>query len=179
MGDVWLRIGKVDKAFDTLMVAESFYVVTMTALKISVSIFFLRVMVKTWQRWVIYVSLVLATAVNIAYFFVLVFQCGVPHGGMKFLMKQLAKKCLTREGMLAASYTHGVVTTITDIAFAILPLTVVKEMKLRLRERITVVAILTLAAVYVEKPPQQKFTSTNGNSVVESHLWSDSSTFLA
>lgn len=147
MGDVYLRIPHVDLAFDTLMVAESFYVVTMCALKISVSIFFLRVMVKPWQRWLVYISLFLATAVNLAYFFVIVFQCGVPRGGMEFLMKQLAQKCLKKEEFLAASYIHGVVTTITDVGFAVLPVTVLKESKLRLRERITVVGILSLAAM--------------------------------
>jgi hypothetical protein len=146
MGDVYLRIGNVDLAFDTLMVAEAFYVVTMCALKVSVSIFFLRVMVKPWQRWVIYAALFAATAVNIAYFFVIIFQCGVPKGAMIFLTKQLAQKCLKKNEFLAASYVHGVITTVTDIGFAILPITIFKESRLGLRERLIVVAILMLAA---------------------------------
>ncbi|KIW08155.1 uncharacterized protein PV09_01088 [Verruconis gallopava] len=147
MGDGYLRIGNVDAAFNWLMAAESFYVVTMCALKVSVSIFFLRVMIKPWQRKIVYASLLLATLINIAYFFLIVFQCGVPRGGMSFLIKQLAKKCLTPAQFLGVSYTHGAISSVTDIVFALLPFTVLRESKLRTRERATVVAILALAAI--------------------------------
>jgi hypothetical protein len=147
MGDIYLRTDNVDLVYDTLMVAEAFYVVTMTALKVSVCIFFLRVMVRPWQRWFIFTSLFFATAVNLTYFFIIIFQCGVPSGGgLKFLMRQLAQTCLKKEEFLAASYIHGVITTLTDIGFAILPVTILKESTLGMRERVTVVGILTLAA---------------------------------
>jgi hypothetical protein len=147
MGDVYLRVGSVDTAFDWLLVAESFYVVTMCALKISVAIFFTRVMVKPWQRWVVYVSVGLATAINIAYFFLIVFQCGVPNGGMRFLIRQLSKKCLTPAQFLGVSYTHGAISSVTDLIFAFLPVAILRQSKLQRRERMTVLLILTLAAV--------------------------------
>jgi hypothetical protein len=147
MGDGYLRVSKADRAFNWLLVAESFYVTTMCALKVSVSIFFLRVMLKPWQRWVIYVSLGLATAINIAYFFVIVFQCGVPKGGMSFLLRSMANKCLTPAQFLGVSYTHGAISSGTDMIFAALPVAMLRQSNLRTRERVTVLMILTLAAV--------------------------------
>lgn len=147
MGDIYLRVGSAGTAFNWLLVAESFYVVTMCALKFSVAIFFLRVMVKPWQRNVVYVSVALATVMNIVYFFVIVFQCGTPHGGMWFLLQQLAQKCLTRSQFLGVSYTHGVVSSVTDIVFAVLPVVILRSSKLQAREKATVLLILSLAAM--------------------------------
>jgi hypothetical protein len=147
MGDRYLKANSADKAFNSLLVAESFYVVTMCALKISVAIFFLRITIKAWQRWTVYVSLALATTWNVAYFFIIVFQCGMPRGGMSFLTRKLSGKCITTAEILGLGYTHGVIQTVTDLVFACLPVAVMRQSKLGLREKATVLFILTLAAV--------------------------------
>lgn len=60
-----------------LVTAEVFYVLTMLVLKISLALFFLRIMVKRWQQKVVYVAITFSTLMSIGYFFFACFQCGV------------------------------------------------------------------------------------------------------
>jgi hypothetical protein len=130
-----------------LLVTEDFYILTMLTLKISLGVFFLRIVIKTWEKRVVYVTLGIATLFNVAYFFFAVFQCGIFKNANEFWIKLSSNRCITPPQAVGVSYTHAIITTITDWVFAILPLAMLKESQLARREKIIVGFILTLGAM--------------------------------
>ncbi|KAG9645928.1 hypothetical protein KCU64_g10726, partial [Aureobasidium melanogenum] len=61
------------------------YILTTVTLKISLAIFFLRIVVRPWQRKVIYAATTVYAVYATAFAFVAVFQCGIP---TNFLIKE-------------------------------------------------------------------------------------------
>lgn len=120
----------------------------MMTLKISLAIFFLRIMVERWHRNVVIGAVTLSTAFSIAYFFFAVFQCGAPIDPFTFLIKKLSGRgCINSTQILGMSYTHSAITTVTDLTFAIVPLAILKGLNMRKREKIAVFFILLLGAL--------------------------------
>jgi hypothetical protein len=131
-----------------LLVTEIFYVLTMLFLKISLAIFFLRIMVAPWQRRVVYITAGIATAFSLAYFFFAIFQCGVPKGPYVFFIRKLSGQCVTPTQILGFSYAHGAITSLTDVIFGFLPIPMLHHTTMNRREKTTVGFILILGAMY-------------------------------
>jgi hypothetical protein len=130
-----------------LLVTEDFYVLTMICLKISLSLFFLRVLLQQWERRIIYVVVTLSTLFGIGYFFVAVFQCGIYKDAFDFWTKLISNQCITPPQVLGVSYTYAVITTLTDCTFAILPIPMLRKSQLALKEKFIVGFILILGAM--------------------------------
>jgi hypothetical protein len=130
-----------------LLVTEYFYILTMLVLKISLAIFFLRIIAKPWQRNLVYAAVTLSTLFNIGYFFFAVFQCGIPKGAFVFFIKKVSGKCINKAEILGVSYAHGAVTTFTDLIFAFLPVFMLHDTNMNRREKWTVGLILVLGAM--------------------------------
>lgn len=118
----------------------------MLVLKISLAIFFLRIIVKPWQKAFVCVSVGLSSIFNLFYFFFTVFQCGVPSSPYLFFIRQLTGQCITRAEVLGVGYAYGGITIYTDAMFAILPAFILRGTNMNVRERLTVGFILILAA---------------------------------
>jgi hypothetical protein len=117
------------------------------AIKISLAIFFLRLMghAQTWHRWVIYVAVGISTLYSTAYFFFSIFQCGFFSNIEAFAARRLSgAQCVTGMQALIVSFTHAAITATTDWIFAGLGLFVVMRLKMRLREKFIVFIILSL-----------------------------------
>jgi hypothetical protein len=131
-----------------LIAAESFYVWTMVFLKISLGIFFLRILVERWQRRVVYLVVGLSCFFGFGYFWYAVFQCGVPNQGNKFWEKKIAKECSsTRAQVLGTGYAHAALTAMTDLSMALLPIPMLRRARITYKEKLVVGGILALAAV--------------------------------
>lgn len=48
------------------------------ALKISLGLLLLRVLVRKWMRWAIYITLIISIIFGSAYLFLVMFECGNP-----------------------------------------------------------------------------------------------------
>jgi len=139
----------VDASIKFLLISETFYILTLLAFKISLCLFFLRITDKTWHRVVSLVAVTTSTVFSTAYFFFAVFQCGYPSDGVQFMMRKLANQCVPKGPSLGMGYTHALIVSLTDITFAVLPLTLLHETNLNFREKITVGMILILGTAYV------------------------------
>lgn len=76
-------------------------------LKVSLAIFFLRVVNKKWQRWVIYASVGIYCTFGTAWLFIALFQCGNP---ANYLAAQLSAhpSCLDYKTVLGPlNYLHS------------------------------------------------------------------------
>jgi hypothetical protein len=116
-------------------------------LKISLAIFFLRIMIKPWQRRTVYVAVTLSTLFNIAYFFFAIFQCGYPSSASVFVIRRLTGGCVSSIQILGVSYTHAAVTMATDLTFAALPISILRGSSMKKREKWIIGFILILGAV--------------------------------
>jgi hypothetical protein len=130
-----------------LLVTEDFYILTMLVLKVSLAIFFLRILIDKWQRRIIIATVTVSTLFGIAYFFFAVFQCGVVKNSFDLWFKFASHKCITRSQILGISYTHATITTGSDWIFALIPLSMMKQLQLRWKEKLIVGFILTLGAM--------------------------------
>jgi hypothetical protein len=121
----------------------------MISLKISLGIFFLRIVINQVQRRIIYFIVFLSSIFGFVYFFFIIFQCGAPIHGFTFWEKYLSHKCVPDGAVLGMAYTHAIINALTDTTFAIMPYFMVWKAKLTIQQKFLIGAILTIAALYV------------------------------
>jgi hypothetical protein len=118
----------------------------MMALKISLGIFLLRVMIKPWEKHVIYAAITLSTLFSTAFFFFAVFQCGTVSSPFEFWLKRASDECVSKSQALGMNYTHAAITAVTDLTFAALPVAMIRRSKMVKKEKIIVGLILLMGA---------------------------------
>jgi hypothetical protein len=114
-------------------------------LKLSLGNFFLRFLMSPWQRRTVYVSLSVSTTVNIFYGFWTVFNCGIPHNHQPALVSH----CPSNEIAIGMSFLQAACNAATDIILTIMPIPLLWDSMMKLRDKICVGFILVLATTYV------------------------------
>jgi hypothetical protein len=130
-----------------LLVAETFYSIIMVTLKISLALFYLRIMVEPVQRSVVLIALGIAVTYGIVYFFFIVFQCGAPIQGAVFWQRFISKSCVSDSTVLGMAYSHSAINSITDLVFAALPVNVVWSSQMGIRQKILVSGIMMVGTM--------------------------------
>ncbi|KAI4847724.1 hypothetical protein E4T44_04354 [Aureobasidium sp. EXF-8845] len=120
------------------------YILTTVALKISLAIFFLRIVVRSWQRKVIWIVTTIYTVYAIAFAFIAVFQCGIP---TNFLIKEAAGICIHDDVLQPMNYVHASLNAISDWTFACLPIFVLWNAQMPRSAKILAGFLLSLGAV--------------------------------
>jgi hypothetical protein len=140
------------------------YILTTIIFKLSLAVFFLRIVNQRWQRQVIIGSVTVYTLFGTAWLCVALFQCGNPGD---FGKNELEGKCLPFQTVLRPlNYTHGVFNAVTDWIFAIsklritlnhlhnrlltppkVPIFVVQSAQMHRQQKITVCTILGLGVL--------------------------------
>jgi hypothetical protein len=120
------------------------YILTTVALKISLAIFFLRIVVQTWQRRVIWIVTAIYTVYAIAFAFVAVFQCGIP---TNFLIKEAVGICIHDDVLQPLNYVHASLNAISDWTLACLPIFVLWNAQMPRSAKITAGFLLSIGAV--------------------------------
>lgn len=132
------------------------------ALRIALSVFFLRLCVKKWQRRVVLITLALSASFSVLIFFFVVFQCGVYDSTTTFLLRRLGGKCASDAFALGMAYTHAIITTMTvsfpptflatsninqGWIFLVLPVFILKGSLMKKNEKRIVFGILMFASM--------------------------------
>jgi hypothetical protein len=134
-------------ALQFLLASETLYVWSMIFLKISLGIFFLRILVEKWQRATVYWVVGISTLFNFGYFWFVAFQCGVPNSGAEFWEKKITRQCASSGMILGFGYTQAGLSFLTDVCLAALPIPVLMRARIRKREKWVVGGILIMAAM--------------------------------
>jgi len=114
----------------------------MVILKISLGIFYLRIVVSRWQKVTVYATVTIATAFGCFYFFAILFSCGVP---TKFLISALQNKCWgDAESRFATNLSAGIINAASDLILATLPITLIRKACMPLPAKISAGLILLL-----------------------------------
>jgi len=117
----------------------------MIFLKLSLAVFFLRIVVKPWQRWLIWGTLITYTMFSIAYLLIALLQCGNPHD---FLVNTVTEKCMSFPKIVEPlGYAHSTFNAVTDWVFAILPIFVLQEAQLPRAAKLPIICLIILAAL--------------------------------
>lgn len=114
-------------------------------LKISLGIFFARIIVKPWQFVLIYTTVATSILSSTAALLYCLFRCGSNLD--EYVMRQLINKCTPKGLDLFISYQQAAVTTLTDLVFVALTLLILWNANMSLRSKLSVGIILCLAAL--------------------------------
>jgi hypothetical protein len=114
-------------------------------LKISLGIFFARIVVKSWQLVLIYTTVGINICSSAAALFYCLFRCGTNLNN--YVMQQLMDKCTPKGLDLFISYQQAAMTTLTDLVFVVLTLLILWNANMSLRSKVSVGFILCLAAL--------------------------------
>jgi hypothetical protein len=131
--------------FQWAIVGEATYIVTVAVLKLSLGIFFARIVVKPWQLWTIYSTVAVNIVSSTASFFYVLLRCGVNLN--IYVYEQLANRCTPRSLDRFFAYQQAAFTTITDCIFATLPIFILWDAHMDIRSKLSVGFILSLAGL--------------------------------
>jgi hypothetical protein len=129
------------------VVAECFYVLTMITLKISLAIFFLRIIINPLHRYTVYGIISVATSAGVVYFFYTIFGCGVPVKAEVHWQRKMTQSCGSKSLVYGMSYMQAAVTAGTDLALVLIPVSVARKATINFKEKAIVIGIFLLAVV--------------------------------
>ncbi|KAI1548614.1 hypothetical protein PtrSN001C_002005 [Pyrenophora tritici-repentis] len=122
-----------------VQLSEVFYILTTTLLKVSLGLFFLRVLTKKWQKLIFHIALVISTIYGFLYVFVALFQCGDPTRLADNLLHPSSPNCLPSAFLMCTGYVYGIINVIADWTFVLLPVSVLMDSDLDRRSKISVI----------------------------------------
>ncbi|CAO2652389.1 Nn.00g006720.m01.CDS01 [Neocucurbitaria sp. VM-36] len=128
-----------------VQLGEIFYILTTTLLKVSLGLFFLRILTKRWQTFVFHVILGVSATYGLFYVFVAIFQCGDPAKLADSLIG--SKNCLPSAFLLTTGYLYGVINVIADWTFVLIPISVLIDSDLDRQAKISVSVVMGLGAI--------------------------------
>ncbi|KAF1947433.1 hypothetical protein EJ02DRAFT_89766 [Clathrospora elynae] len=128
-----------------VQLSEIFYILTTTFLKMSMGLFFLRVLTQKWQMRLFHVILAISATYGLFYAVVTLFQCGNPANLADSLIG--SKKCLPAVFMLTSGYVYGILNVLADWTFVLIPISVLVDSELDRRSKISVSLVMCLGAV--------------------------------
>jgi hypothetical protein len=112
-------------------------------LKVSLGIFFARIVVKRWQLWTIYGTVAVNIISSAASFFYVLLRCG-PNLDV-YVYVQLANRCTPRSLDRFFAFQQAAFTTLTDCVFVTLPVFILWNAHMSKRSKFSVGIILSLA----------------------------------
>ena len=128
-----------------IQLGEVFYILTTTFLKISLGLFFLRLLTKPWQRRLFYAILGISGVYGLYYFLETIFHCGNP-ARMGFALLG-SRDCAPGWLALSSGYIYGVLNIICDWTFTLIPIAILIDSNMDRRSKISVSVVMGFAAV--------------------------------
>ncbi|GME31676.1 hypothetical protein GTA08_BOTSDO11494 [Neofusicoccum parvum] len=135
------RVDVIGTAMHWIIVSETFYVITAMMVKLSLGIFFLRIVIKPWQRAMVYTVMILIALTSIFFFFFLIFLCGNPKD---YLIRYIYDQCAPRHVQTALAYLSAALGAAADWTYALIPIQIVVQANMDLRSKLSVLSILSL-----------------------------------
>ncbi|KAF2119965.1 hypothetical protein BDV96DRAFT_641832 [Lophiotrema nucula] len=124
---------------------EATYLITIMMMKISLGIFFARIVVKTYQLWLIYITVGLNVLSSAGSVFYCILRCGADLD--QYVSRQLQDLCPSRNLDRFFAFQQASVTTLTDCILATLPVLILWNASMDKRSKVSVGLILSLAAL--------------------------------
>ena len=144
-----LAVTSANCSTQLFFVDELFYSVNVTAIKISITLFLFRILVRPVHKKILYVALTIGCLFTTALFLQVLFQCRpVP----KYWMPELPGSCVNPNITVGFAYGYTAINISTDLVLAIVPIFIVRELQMNRRTKIGASIILTMGAMSVPNP---------------------------
>ncbi|KAF9695326.1 hypothetical protein EKO04_006395 [Ascochyta lentis] len=127
-----------------VVVSEATYLIAMMVVKISLGIFFARIVIASWHLMLIYVTIGINVVSSVAAFFYCILRCG-PNVD-RYVLQQLQNRCTSRGLDRFMAYQSATFSTLTDLVFVVLPIIVIWDSNMDRKSKFSVGFILCLAA---------------------------------
>jgi hypothetical protein len=89
-----------------------------------------------------------STIIGVSYLFIGIFQCGYFSNISVFLERRMTfQGCVPEPAALGVAYAQASVSALTDWIYVLLPLSVLRNLQMRKRDKYTVLGILSLASM--------------------------------
>ncbi|EMD58572.1 hypothetical protein COCSADRAFT_264020 [Bipolaris sorokiniana ND90Pr] len=144
-GTVIADFDQLNRLMKIATVSESSYVLTMMLIKISLAIFFARIVVKRWHLTVICVFVTLSIISSICTYLYIFLRCGPDLD--QYLIRELIRDCTPIQLDIFMAYQQAVFNSVTDIAFLFMPALVLWNSPMERRAKISVGIILVVATL--------------------------------
>ncbi|KAG9949567.1 hypothetical protein KCU85_g4286, partial [Aureobasidium melanogenum] len=125
-----------------LAIAESLFMITSIAFRISLAIFFRRFLVDRTQRKLVLGITGLYCGVAAFAFFLCLFPCGAP---VHVAAKRINGKCIPNNWWNGLLYFHGALSALADWFFALLPMVVLWKSSMPAKNKLGVSLLMLLA----------------------------------
>jgi hypothetical protein len=130
-----------------VQLSKIFYILTTTFLKISLGLFFLRLLTKPWQTRLFQIVLAISGVFGILYFSVTLFVCGSPTKLADSLIGARASHCAPVWVVLSTGYIYGIINVVADWIFTLIPIVILVDSTMDRRSKISVGIVMAFAAV--------------------------------
>ena len=114
-------------------------------LKISLGLFFLRVLTERWQTVLFHTILGVSATYGLFYVFSTIFVCGDPTRLADTFVG--SQKCLPASFILATGYLYGIINVIADWTFVLIPIAILVDSDIDRRSKISVSIVMGLGAI--------------------------------
>jgi hypothetical protein len=131
---------------NVLLAIETLYIVTVGVFKISLALFFLRVVISRAIRLSIICIISFISLFGLAYSLFAIFKCGVPHGST-FWIKKVENQCASQSSSIGLAYFHGVLMSSTDLYFLVLVYPIVVPTRMKLREKVNIAVLMSIGTL--------------------------------
>lgn len=117
------------------------------ALKLSIALMLLRIVVEDYQKKIIYIVTGVVEAYSVVFFLGFMVQCIPASFFWTRFEGDTNGHCINPKVTAAATYVYSLITVVYDWTMALLPWFIVRKMRLDLRTRLMVAIVLALASV--------------------------------
>ena len=125
---------------------EPFYVLAGTAIKGSIGMMLLRILIAKSHRMILYITLGAYELYSLAFFLIFVFQCW-PISNFWLQFANVPGHCVDTTVTVNATYGYSAIACVSDWIFSILPFIVVMGLNMKARDRFMVGIVLAMSAV--------------------------------
>jgi hypothetical protein len=127
-------------------IGEILYTVTTVLLRLSIAVFLLRICVKRFHKYLIYGTMIMVIVYSMFYLLLAVFQCQPT----SYFWNQYAGAegtCINKSIFPDATFAHSAVSATADFVLGILPVSIIWDLKMNLRTKVSVGVVLSLGVV--------------------------------
>ncbi|KAH6612945.1 hypothetical protein B0J18DRAFT_71249 [Chaetomium sp. MPI-SDFR-AT-0129] len=121
------------------------YAITMMLTKMSMALFFRRVIVERMHHWILMAASVLTILTCVVFFFACIFQCWP----VSFWWDKYSQDgyCVPDKAVLALGFLFSIINIVTDFTFALMPAWILSHLNMRRRVKVTLYLLMGLGCI--------------------------------
>ena len=141
-----LAIDGAEIALRAWYLCEVLYAPLSACIRTSIAVFLLRLAVRRWHRWTIYIILVITWVVSVGFFVPMVIQCLPPSYFWK-QVKGAEGYCIHPAVVPITAIVHAIISAICDWVLGLLPIAILWDVQINRRTKIVVALLLSMGLV--------------------------------